>query len=243
MSEELRGAPATEVRDALAAAAELGMYFALIDPEVDQGGWQPVSALYPQANGQLDDLIESVLSNLGTDERRVAGSVFYQGFAARLLSPGLACLVGSGCIPAITGDQLRWRRGDTELIQLGFTPGAGWRGPADLLLGRLLDDTFGLVLEPLASALLATAPLSPLVLHDNVAAAVVSALQLLGPDWRPLAALALQHPALGDDSGIIDAGRPAFVRRSCCLYYRTGGGLCGDCPLPPRSTAAGDPRC
>ncbi|MGK5626949.1 (2Fe-2S)-binding protein [Streptomyces sp. URMC 123] len=32
-------------------------------------------------------------------------------------------------------------------------------------------------------------------------------------------------------------GRPGFVRRSCCLYYRVpGGGLCGDCVLRTRVT-------
>ena len=230
MSKELRCASATEVRAALAAAADLGMFFALTDPEVDPGGWQPASTLHAQASGPLADLIESVLAKLGAEERRVAGSVFYQGFAARLLSPSLACLVGSNCIPAITADQLRWRRSDVELIQLGLTPGLGWRGQPDLLLGRLLDDAFGLMLKPLARALQATAPLSPLVLQDNVAAALVSALRLLGPDWRPLAALALAHPRLRG-SGTITSGRAAFVRRSCCLYYRAGGGLCGDCPL------------
>ncbi|MGI5249917.1 (2Fe-2S)-binding protein [Actinacidiphila glaucinigra] len=41
-------------------------------------------------------------------------------------------------------------------------------------------------------------------------------------------------PLLRDAGGLrlTGPGAPAYVRRSCCLYYRVpGGGLCGDCAL------------
>ena len=54
------------------------------------------------------------------------------------------------------------------------------------------------------------------------------------PGWRSLAELALTNPRLRG-SGTIQAGEPAYVRRSCCLYYRVdNGGMCGDCPLLTR---------
>ena len=229
--------PATpgQVRTARNAAADLGMFFAIADPADDQLGWRPARLLYDARSAALEEVVDSAVARLGRCERRVAVSMFFQGYAARLLSPQLGCVAGGGCVPAIPAGQLSWRRPGGELIELGLTPGPGWRGPADALLRLVVTQSFTAHLRPLAAALLAHSRLAPGVLRDNVASALVSALRLtdgrLGADWRTLARIALIHPQLSG-SGHIAAGEPAFVRRSCCLYYRAeNGAKCADCPL------------
>jgi ferric iron reductase protein FhuF len=50
-------------------------------------------------------------------------------------------------------------------------------------------------------------------------------------------------PLAGTGTLAYRGGRPAFRRRSCCLYYRVpGGALCADCGLtrvPARATPGG----
>ena len=211
------------------------MFFRLADPRIDEAGWQPVGQLYTSGSGELDTMIEHTVARLGGCERRVAASMLFQGYAARLLSPQVGCLVTSGCVPAMPAAALRWRRPDSEVVQLGLEAGTGWRGPADVLTGVMLTQSFDSHLRPLAVALRASARIPATVLRDNAASALVGALRLaddkIVPGWRFLAEVALAHPRLRG-SGTIGLAEPAFVRRSCCLYYRVdNGGICGDCPL------------
>ena len=63
-------------------------------------------------------------------------------------------------------------------------------------------------------------------------------------DCRATGLELLDHGPLRD-SGIltVHSGQLAFVRRSCCLYYRIeGGGLCGDCALARRPAGWPDRR-
>jgi ferric iron reductase protein FhuF len=181
--------------------------------------------------GPLDELLDSVAERLGGCERRVSASLFYQGYAARLLSPQLGGLVSSGCLLALPAGQLRYRTPASEMIQLGLPPSPGWCGPAEALLDRLLAQSFTVHLLPLATAIRARTPIAAALLQDNAASALINGLRLLGGDWRPRAAQALASQNLRG-SGTLGPTDPGFVRRSCCLYYRTpAGGLCGDCPL------------
>ncbi|HET7013184.1 MAG TPA: (2Fe-2S)-binding protein [Streptosporangiaceae bacterium] len=235
--------PATvsQIAAARTAANALGLYFRLQDPTAPgpaggHGGWRPAALLYePGTGGRLDELLDAVQARLGGCERRVAASLFYQGYAARLLSPQLGCLATSGCLPALPTGQLSWREPATEMIQLGLPPSPGWQGPAEPLLTQLLVQSFTAHLEPLATAIRARVHLSADVFTGNAASALISGLRLLdhqlADGWRPLATRALADPLL-HGSGTMTATEPAFIRRSCCLYYRTqSGGLCGDCPL------------
>jgi iron complex transport system ATP-binding protein len=259
----LTSATAEQIATARAASDALGLYFRLADPAGDHGQWRPVALLYQPGTGPLDELLDSVRARLGGCERRVAASLFYQGFAARLLSPQLGCVAAGGCLPSLPADRLSWREPAAEMIQLGLGPGPGWHGPAGPLLDRLLEQSFTTHLGPLASAIRLKLSISAGLLQDNAASALVSGLRLLDPllaaraipppearadpfagprpgsltgpepesGWRPLAARALAGPTLRG-SGTVTGGDPGFVRRSCCLYYRTAsGGLCGDCPL------------
>ncbi len=238
----LRAAARPEIVTALEAAAELGMYFRLADPGREGAGWQPAGLLYAAGTDHLDRLLASVRATLGDCEPRVAASLFYQGYAARLLSPSLACLVTSGCVPDLPAPRLVWRHPDDQVIELGLSPGAGRAGAVRPVIEHLVASSFGEHLTPLAGALRLRVRLAPGLLRGNAASALAGGLRLLsgqiGPRWRTLAAHALAQPDL---RGTMRAGdpvlAPVFVRRSCCLYYRVeGGGLCADCPLPGRTS-------
>ena len=233
----LTPATAEQVAAARIAADALGLYFQLADPAVDQDlGWRPAAELYELKTGPLDELLDSATERLGSSERRVAASLFYQGYAARLLSPQLGCLITSGCLPALRAGQLRYRTPATELIQLALPPSPGWHGPIEPLLDQLLAQSFTAHLLPLATAIQVRVRISAALLQDNAASALINGLRLLAPrleegDWRPLATQSLANQNLRG-SGALQIAEPAFVRRSCCLYYRTpAGGLCADCPL------------
>jgi iron complex transport system ATP-binding protein len=248
--------PATpeEVKAALAAAARFGMFFRLAELFPGEAGWEPAGRLYANAGGSLDGMLDDTVARLGGCERRVAASLLFQGYAARLLSPQVGCLVTGGCVPAVPAASLRWRRPYAEVVELGVVARAGWRGPPDVLTGLMLTQSFDSHLRPLAAAMRARTRIPASVLRDNAASSLVGALRLAGdkladnkladdetppgkimPSWRLLAELALAHPLLRG-SGRIYAEEPAFVRRSCCLYYRVDyGGMCGDCPLPRRA--------
>ena len=214
------------------------MFFRLADLIPGDTDWQPVKLLYANEKGQLDGLLDDTVARLGGCERRVAASLLFQGYAARLLSPQAGCLVTSGCVPAVPAASLRWRQPGAEVMELGLVAGAGWRGPAEALIAVVLDQSFDSHLRPLAAALRARVRIPARVLRDNAASSLAGALRLaddkIVPGWRFLAERALAHPLLRG-SGVIYSEEPVFVRRSCCLYYRVdNGGMCGDCPLPRR---------
>jgi hypothetical protein len=253
MTSQLRPAPEARVSAAMAGAGGLGLFFGFGGPVAGAAGWRPATALYAPGPGPspLDDLVESAGRALGGCERRVAASLLFQGYAARLLSPQLGCLATHGCVPAVPSDDLCWRQPGTQLIELGLrAPGrAGIEGPTGALLGVIVRQSFDEHLGPLSAALRARVKLPASLLRDNAASALVGALRLLDqavdrtPEarlqlgWRALARLALADPQVRG-AGVITDGEPAFVRRSCCLYYRVdGGGTCGDCPLNEASAA------
>jgi iron complex transport system ATP-binding protein len=256
---DLETASPARVRAALAVSGRLGMFFRLPDPDDDPVGWLPVQLLYSARTGQLDEVLAAARRGLRDCEPRVAASLFFQGYAARLLSPQLGCLVTSGCVPSMPPGQLRWRRPHGTVIELGMTAGPGFTAPADALVEHTVRTAFDHHLQPLADALRARVRIASSVLRDNAASALIGGIRLLGEhrggfratggsgvspgkqsvppgqhrgrDWRALAATALAQPMLRG-SGILLAGDPFFVRRSCCLYYRApGGGTCADCPL------------
>jgi ferric iron reductase protein FhuF len=260
----LQPAGREDIRTALAAAADLGMFFRLADPAADPAGWQPVRLLYggqlsgEQLSGEqlssgqlsgeqdhLDALLASVRAALGGCPPRVAASLFFQGYASRLLSPPLACLAANGCIPGMTADRLRWRHPEDQMIELGLTADEGWAGSDRRLIEQLVAASFEEHLQPLADALRRRVRIATGLLTGNAASALVSGFALLngrlGSDWRSLAAHAVAQPRLRGSGtwrgrrGREGGGELVFVRRSCCLYYRVaGGGLCADCPLAAR---------
>ncbi|MBU7600691.1 (2Fe-2S)-binding protein [Streptomyces sp. P38-E01] len=120
---------------------------------------------------------------------------------------------------------------------------------------------FSLVAErhlvPLAAAVRSVTPVSERLLWGNSASALVGSLQQLSA-WceerdRPgdaALARALVDDVLGHRvfRGTGTLSGTEFRRSTCCLYYRAGGGLCGDCvfrgeegPRPPRAVRSARP--
>lgn len=234
-----RPAAPLAVRTALASADDLGMFFRLADPANEPTAWEPVTVLYaPRRGGPLDVILESVRIKLGACEPRVAASLFFQGYASRLLSPQLGCIAVAGCVPEMPPERLFWRCPGAEMIELGMTAGRGWEASDGLLIEQIVRAAFDEHLQPLTDALQARVRIAEGLLRDNAASALIGGLRLLsehiGPGWTDLAARALAQPRLRE-SGSLREREPVFVRRSCCLYYRVaGGGKCADCPLTTR---------
>lgn len=229
------------LRAALAEIAEFGTYFELGDAAAEPGPWQGVDTLYDVRSGLLDAVVEATRQRLAHHERRVAASIFQQGFAARLLSPQLGAIGLYGCRPDLTPRHTVWRLRDRHSVALAVSRTRGWQGPAESLVTHALDASVRDHLLPLERALQSITKLPSDLLRGNVASVVVSGFRLLAPrlgeEWRRPARIALDHPYLRGQ-GTLGDGRAEFVRRSCCLYYRVpGGGLCGDCPLDRRKPA------
>jgi iron complex transport system ATP-binding protein len=218
---------------AFRAAAAVGPYFAVAVGPDEGPGWRPAGDLYAEP-AVLVALVERVRERLGTPERRVAASIFFQGWAARLWSVGLAMLVHTGRLPVLTPATLRWRDvGGTVYLRVE-RPELG-PGSAE----RLAELVVGQHLEPLAGAVRRAVPMSGRVLWGNAASALRGAAEVLGAAQvlgtaqllgrEPAAALAGSVGSRGRLRDTLDAtGR----RRSCCLYYRVPGGrICGDCVL------------
>lgn len=235
------------MREALDRAAGLKRFFGLADPAEQAADWQPVSLLYTaSAVGPLDEIIEAIRKGKGGCEPAVAASIFFLGYAARLLSPPLACIAIANCLPQMPADRLLWRRPQVpaahgrqpagEMIRLAMTAGNGWTGSRERLIARLIGCSFEDHLQPLVGAVRSRVRIAPPILRDSAASALINGMLLLatehlGPDWKDLARHALAQPCLRG-SGSLPITGPLFVRHSCCLIYRVPpGARCGDCPL------------
>lgn len=229
--------PASEVNRARRRAVGAGMFFGLHHPD-PRRQWQSAQQLYNGDDAEIVHMLRLVTSRMG-GEPRVAASLCFQGYASRLLSPLIACVMLNGCMPKISAQQLYWRHGDTEMVTLAADSVEGVTGPPRELLDELISSTFSHHLDPLAEALHRQVSVAARLLHGNATAALISALRLVdshsGLDWREMAKHALGHQRLRGGGWLRD-GEPSFVRHSCCLYYRVSpGSMCGDCSLshPP----------
>lgn len=239
-----------DVRAVLADVASFGPFFAVSTDPAEQldPSWRPLTHLYTDP-APLRDRIAQVRRVLGSDDR-IAGSIAFQGLAARVLSAPFAAAVLHGVVPRLTPDVLHYRVSVTGPWPLWCPVPLAMNVPdvpatADTLAGLLFDDH----LAPMVAAVRAQVSISPRVLWGSVASSVASGKRLVGVE-RPAAAgraaeIAGRLLAAGPLAGTGDLLDPAapdtawtFRRRSCCLYYQVrGGGRCGDCVLlnrPPR---------
>ncbi|GFG64323.1 hypothetical protein MKUB_18130 [Mycobacterium kubicae] len=208
----------------LAEVSTYGGFFAL-PVGGDSAGWHPVTQSY--ADG-FTDLIDATVQRYRTTELRVGASLVHLGHAARLWSPVLACVVGHGVLPDLTGLQ---RADDGTQLRLPEPVGQPVSVSPDLLYGAVVRDH----MEPFAAGL--RVKLAPALLSGNIASALVGASRALlraRPDLREaVVEVTGDLLAFGCLAGAGVMGPDlAFRRRSCCLFYRIpGGGMCGDCPL------------
>ncbi|MEV4193692.1 (2Fe-2S)-binding protein [Streptomyces toxytricini] len=227
-----------EMDDVLGRLAAVGPFFTVSGgarPPAE--GFRPLAELYGE---RLGPYVAEVGRRIGTGPGRVAASTAQFGIASRLWSLGLGCAALGGRVPDLGPDRLWWRMPpEAGSLELWLpAPGEGARPAADLGAAVLAH------LDVLDAALRERYGVSPQVLRGNAASGLVGALRvLLGrlPDGGPATALAAgilaDGGALGGTGAFVqeEGLGVAFVRRSCCLYYRTrGGGLCGDCVLQTR---------
>ncbi|MFI5670069.1 (2Fe-2S)-binding protein [Streptomyces sp. NPDC051704] len=216
--------------------AAVGPFFAVpYGTEPPGDGFRPLSELY---GPRLEPYVAEVGRRIGSGPGRVAASTAQFGIASRLWSIGLGCAALGGRVPDLGADRVWWRLPGAGSLELWLPePGRG-----DLPAEELGETVLG-NLASLDARLRERYGVSPKVLRGNAASGLVGAVRVLidrvpGGPAVPLAArlLAEDGPLGGAGTFIHEEGLGvAFVRRSCCLYYKVpGGGLCGDCVLRTR---------
>ncbi|MFF7728925.1 (2Fe-2S)-binding protein [Streptomyces sp. NPDC008001] len=199
-----------------------------------------------------------VAERLGTEDRRVAASVAYQGIAGRLLSVALGSAVLSGEVPDAAGGRLRWDPARTAPDDLWLPEPVALPPAGDGLAGLIRERVLRGPLAELHAATRRVVAISGRLLWGNAASSLAGSLRVLhawccaqGRPEDAARATALARAVLGDPllrgtgtlapdaaPGTAPGAAPPFVRSTCCLYYRAlPGGMCGDCVLrhaPPR---------
>jgi iron complex transport system ATP-binding protein len=222
-----RRASPPDTADALAGLSTINEYFAVGTGPVDSD-WRPVQRLYTDP-AVIDGIVERVQARIAAAEPRVAASILFLGFAARLWSIGLGAVVGHGLLPDLAAERLLYRETGGQ-ITLHIADPVGWQG--DDLESMLADTILNGHLTPLGAAL---QPISQELLRGNAASALLGAAREYdrhrattspGPGEQ-LARRLCEDERL---SGTVSFNGYRHRRSSCCLYYRTSnGGLCGDC--------------
>ncbi|MEW1549916.1 (2Fe-2S)-binding protein [Streptomyces tsukubensis] len=206
-----------------------------------------LAAVYAGDDGPLARRIDRVAARLGIEERRVAASIAHLGLAARLWSVALGHAALHGTLPALHPADLRWSPDHSSPDDLLLTDPRSLPASVETIRRTVQDGH----LVPLAAALRRSTRISPGLLRGNAGSALAGAVREIDT-WaartgRPQAAVRARDLAGGLFAGPGLAGTvhgPRMRRRSCCLYYRAGGGLCGDCvfdtpPAPARPTGPG----
>lgn len=226
----------TAMEDVLRRLAAVGPFFRVPYGEQPPGpGFRPLRELYGEPLGPY---VAEIGRRIGCGPGRVAASTAQFAIASRLWSLGLGCAALSGRVPDLGPDRVWWRLPEAGSLELWLPcPDPGAR-PAEAL-GEGVPGHLGVLDARLREGF----GVSPRVLRGNSASALVGALRVLMDRVPGGAAVRWAEALLGDGGPLGGTGTfvheeglgVAFVRRSCCLYYRVpGGGLCGDCVLRMR---------
>ncbi|WP_030719375.1 (2Fe-2S)-binding protein [Streptomyces sp. NRRL F-2580] len=220
--------------DVLGRLAAVGPFFTVpYGAEPPGPGFRPLTALYGE---RLGPYVAEVGRRIGSGPGRVAASTAQLGIASRLWSLGLGCAALAGRVPDLAADRVWWRLPDAGSLELWLPE------PADLPTETLGESVLG-NLAVLDAGLRERFGVSQKVLRGNAASGLVGALRVLIDRVPGAAAVELASALLTEGGALAGTGTfiheeglgVAFVRRSCCLYYRVpGGGLCGDCVLRTR---------
>lgn len=191
-----------------------------------QAPWQPLAGRL--AESALRARVEHTRTALhfpdGTPaDVRVAASTEQFGLVARLVSTHI-CARALGFSLDLTASQIWWQQPPGHLLQLSVAPTQTVRNP-------LLHSAITQVTDTVQRLY----GVSEQVLWGNAGSAANSTVTLLRatrPDLVVGAQRAadelLQDPRI--DGGMLCSGTD-FRRHSCCLIYRAGVGMCGDCVL------------
>ncbi|MFJ1864602.1 (2Fe-2S)-binding protein [Streptomyces sp. NPDC101733] len=218
----------------LTRLAAVGPFFTVAHGEEPPApGFRPLTELY---GAHLRPYVAEVGRRIGSGPGRVAASTAQFGIASRLWSLGLGCAALAGRVPDLDPDRVHWRLPAAGSLELWLPEPAGL--PAEALGESVLGN-----LTRLDTALREAYGVSARVLRGNTASGLVGALRMLMDRVEGDTAVELAGALLAEDGALSGTGTflhepglgVAFVRRSCCLYYKVpGGGLCGDCVLRTR---------
>jgi hypothetical protein len=218
--------------------AAIGPFFTLEGPGAADGDWQPACALLDDAD-ELGRVMEEVAGRLGSPQRWIAASVFYQGWSARLTAIYTGSAALCGAVPDLCASVVRYRPGWSGPVPLrveplrSMTTQAGWR--------HMLDNH----LEPLAAAVRRQVRIGAHLLRGNAASAIAGALTVLAQKRQErlesLISRSWAQPAdfAGYGRWLQTPDGSRYARTTCCGYEVLGqGGRCADCSLnwlrPPR---------
>lgn len=180
------------------------------------------------------------------DERLVAASLLFHGYAVRVLGTAVAMWLLTGAVPDVGSDNTAIAWQGALPARLGLRRArtgedAGFRGE-EASLRWLNERAFGSHLDPLAAALTEVVAIAPQVLWGNAAMAVVGAGHAVErsalPAERPRIARAvvrildaMPHHLAGLIRRHGVAGHSFWVRTTCCLAYRTDprAAVCNTC--------------
>lgn len=187
--------------------------------------WLPGTALLE--GPALKETIGTIAERYRTNEPRVAASLFFLSYTARLLCPLTATTTLDGITPDVRPENLWWHYDNANGLSVRIdVPGAG-PGISDAL-------------SPVVEAIREIVPVARGLLWGNAASAIAGALRTMSRTGALTAEEAeargeqmlANPPFAGTGEFLPFPGEITFRRRSCCLYYRLqGGGTCGDCPL------------
>jgi hypothetical protein len=235
----MEGPPSPNPPIPLADIATIGPYFELTSlGRSEHAAWLPVRTLIDDPGG-LRRMIDDVAVRLGTRQRWIAASVFYQGWAARLTSIYAASAALCGAVPDLGAGLVSFRLRHPGPVELdvaplrALTPTAGWR--------RMCEDH----LCPLATAIRGQVRIGEYLLRGNVGSALAGALGIVSVQRRlPLESLLSEnwaHPADLAPSGrwLRTPDGPRYARLTCCGYEQIDQrARCGDCSLNWRRALA-----
>jgi hypothetical protein len=207
----------------------------------------------------LGRVIKATGLAIGTDDLMVAGSIFIQGYAYRLLALAVACLTVGGVVPGSAPEAMaiglgRGRASKVAYVEPSVFDVCAGEPAADALsdpmiadrgLHVILEEVIEGHLRPLIATTRGVVRIGERLLWGNVAASASTAFRTmegclgtwvfpLGYRFFDLASPELQ--GLGSFLEIEVGNRHGWFweRTNCCLFYQIDGhGKCSDCSLTP----------
>lgn len=205
---------------ALRRVRGINPFFALDVGRPDES-WLPGTALLH--GPALKSTIDAIATRYKADEPRVAASLFFLSYTARLLSPLTAANIPIDVRP----ENLWWHYDRANGLSVRIDQ-------------PRLGPPAAVALEPVVEAIQATTPVASGLLWGNAMSNVAGALKMVvrarmltAEEAEERGEQLMSAPPFEQAGEFLTfPGEVTFRRRSCCLYYRVAaGGKCGDCPL------------
>lgn len=205
---------------ALRRVRGINPFFALDVGRPDES-WLPGTALLH--GPALKSTIDAIATRYQADEPRVAASLFFLSYTARLLSPLTAANIPIDVRP----ENLWWHYDRANGLSVRIDQ-------------PRLGPPAAVALAPVVEAIQATTPVASGLLWGNAMSNVAGALKMVvrarmltAEEAEERGEQLMSAPPFEQAGEFLTfPGEVTFRRRSCCLYYRVAaGGKCGDCPL------------